>query len=66
MELPSSSECIAAVGRDDGRESVCDGVRVDDKWQHHRVCEDGCSRKSVEACMSFVQCPCFCLSLMVT
>jgi hypothetical protein len=33
MELPSSSECIAAVGRDDVRGYVRDGVRVDGKWQ---------------------------------
>jgi hypothetical protein len=53
MELPSSSERIAVVGRDDGRESVRDGVGMDAKWHHHRVCEVGCGRKSVETCMSF-------------
>jgi hypothetical protein len=65
MELPSSSECVAAVGRDDEREPVCDGVEMDGKWQYHRVCEGGCDCKSVEACMSLVRRPCFYLPLTI-
>jgi len=37
--VPPSPECAAAVGRDDDREPVCDGVGVDGKWEHRRVCE---------------------------
>jgi hypothetical protein len=58
VELPSSSECVAAVGRDDDRESVRGSVRVDARWQYQRVCENECDRGSIEACMSFVQGPC--------
>ena len=57
MEHPFSSERVAAVGRDDGRGSVRDGVGMDGIWQHHRVCEGGCDRKSVKACMSLVRYP---------
>jgi hypothetical protein len=39
MESPPPPECTATVRRDDDRESVCDGIRVDDKWQYHRVHE---------------------------
>jgi hypothetical protein len=39
MEDPSSSERVAAVGRDDDRDPVRDGIGVDGKWEHQPVCE---------------------------
>jgi hypothetical protein len=55
MEHPSSSERVAAVGRNDDRDPVCDGFRVDGKWEHQPVCEGGYQRGSVGAGMHFIQ-----------
>ena len=52
MERPFSPERVAAIGCDDGRGSVRGGVGMDGIWQHHRVCEGGCDRKSVKTRMS--------------
>jgi hypothetical protein len=32
MEVPPSSERATTVRRDDFRDPVCDGIRVDGKW----------------------------------
>ena len=34
VEHPSPSERVATVGRDDGRETVRDGIGVDGEWKH--------------------------------
>ena len=34
LELSPPFECVAAVGRDDDQGSVCNGIRMDGKWQH--------------------------------
>ena len=66
MESPPSSECAATVRCDDDRGSVHNGLRVDGKWYHHRVCEGTCRCRSYGACMFFNQCPHFRLSLTIT
>ena len=66
MEGPSSSERVAAVRCDDDRESVCDGIGVDGKWEHQPVCEGRCQRGSVGACMFLIQDPYFHLALTIT
>ena len=55
MENPPSPEHTAAVGSDNGRESICDGIRVDDERQHQRVSEGGRQRGPVTASKTFVQ-----------
>ena len=39
VEIPSSSERAATVRRDSDRDPARDGIRVDEKWEHQRVCE---------------------------
>jgi len=39
VEEPSSSESIAAVGCDNDRGQVCDGVGMDGEWEHQQVFE---------------------------
>jgi hypothetical protein len=39
MEDSSSSECFTAVGRDDDRDPVRDGIGMDGEWEHHPVPE---------------------------
>ena len=39
MDDPPSSERVAAIRRDDGRDPLRDGVGVDGEWDRHRVCE---------------------------
>jgi hypothetical protein len=39
MEFPPSSECVTVAGYGDGRDSLCDCIRVDGTWAHQRVCE---------------------------
>jgi hypothetical protein len=41
MEDTSPSKCATATGCDDDRDPVCDGIRVDGEWEHHRVREIG-------------------------
>ena len=55
MEDASSLERVAAVRRDDCRQSmsVRDGIRVDGEWEHQPV-SAACGRRSVEARMSFI------------
>ena len=55
VEDASSPECVAAVRRDDYRQSVSvrDGIRVDEEWEHQQV-SAACGRRSVEARMTFV------------
>ena len=60
MEGPSPPERVAAVGRDDDRESVRDDLGLDDEWEHHRVCKGGRDRRSIEACMHSVRAPSYC------
>jgi hypothetical protein len=57
MEDPSSSKCVAVAGCNDVRESVRDGIGLDGRWQHQRVCEGACGRRSVEACTYAVRGP---------
>ena len=47
MEIPPSSERVAAAWGDNVRDSVRDGVEMDAKRQHQRVCEEAFGRKSV-------------------
>jgi hypothetical protein len=65
VENPSSSKRVAAVGCDDDRDPVCDGVRMDGKWEHHPVHEGKYQSGSVGACMSLVQGPHLHLVLMI-
>ena len=37
MESPSPPECTPAVGSHDIRDPVCDGIRVDGKWEYSHV-----------------------------
>jgi serine/threonine protein kinase len=55
MEHPSSSKRVAAVGHNDDRDPVCDGIRVDGQWEHQPVCESTYQRGSAGACMPFIQ-----------
>ena len=55
VEDASSPKRVAAVRRDDVRESVSvrDGIRVDEAWEHQPV-SAACGRRSVEARMTSV------------
>ena len=66
MEVSPSSERAAAVGGDDGRDPVRDGVRVDGKRYPQRVRKGKCQRGSVWTCMFFVQGLYLHLSLTIT
>ena len=37
VEISQSSKCVTAPGSDGGRGTIRDGVRMDGKWEHHRV-----------------------------
>ena len=37
MEEPPPPKCAPAIGSDDGEKGLCDGLRMDDKWEHQRV-----------------------------
>ena len=52
MEDPPPSKHIAAVRCHDVHESARDGVGVDGKWYHKRVCEGGSRCGSVGTRMS--------------
>ena len=58
MENPPSPELAAAPGRDNDRESACDGIEVDVERQHCGVYTSECQRGPVGACKSFTQGPC--------
>ena len=66
MERPSPSECAATARRDGDRYPIRDGIRVDDKREHQRVCEGTSQHGSVEACVFFVRSPYRHLSLTTT
>jgi serine/threonine protein kinase len=55
MEGPPPSQSAAAIRRDDDRDSVRDGIGVDDEWKHQPICEGGRQRRSVGACTHLVQ-----------
>ena len=65
MENPPPFKHTAAVRCHDVRESVCDGIRVDDERQHQRIREGGSQRGSVGTCMFLVQGLYLSLSLMM-
>jgi hypothetical protein len=65
VEVPPPSERAAVVGRNDDRESVRDGIRVDGKRQYQPVCEGKCRHGSVGTRMLFVQRSYIHLSLMI-
>ena len=50
MEHPSPSQRATTARRDDDRESIRDGIGVDGKREHQRVCEGGSQCGSVKAC----------------
>ena len=54
MEDPPPPECVVAVERGNGRDSVCDGIRVDEEREHQPISE-ACGCRSAEARTSF--CP---------
>ena len=62
MEDPPSSKRTTAAGRDDVRESVRDGIRVDGKRKHQRVREGGRKGESVGACAFFIRDPYLCFA----
>ena len=66
MECPSSSECVTPVGRDNDRESVRYGIRVDGEWSYQAVRGGESQRGSVGTCTFFVQGPHLHISLMMT
>jgi len=68
MEDPSSSERVAAVRRDDDRESksVCDRIGVDEKREHQHVYEGASGCGSDWACMFLFQGPYLHLTLTTT
>ena len=37
VEIPQPSKHITTPGSDGGQGTICDGVRLDGKWEHHRV-----------------------------
>ena len=47
MEGPRSSECVAAARSQNYRESVRNGVGVDDEWEHHTICEGTLGNKPI-------------------
>ena len=47
MEGSQSPECADTARSDGDRGSVCNGVGVDDIWQHQPVCDDPSGRESV-------------------
>ena len=51
VEGPLPPKCAAALGCDNDYKSVCDGVRMDGKWQYQPVCEGPSRCGSVEARM---------------
>jgi len=55
MEDPSSSERVAAFGRNDDGDPVRDGIGVDGEWKHKRVCKGAYRRESTGACTFLVQ-----------
>jgi hypothetical protein len=65
VEVPPPSERAAVVGRNDDRESVRNGIRVDGKRQHQPVCEGKYRHGSVGTRMLFVQSPYLHLSLII-
>jgi hypothetical protein len=66
MEAPSSSERVTAVGRDDDRDPVRDGIGMDGKWEHHPVREGEYQRGPAGACKFLVQGSPISLTLMTT
>ena len=55
MENPSASECSAADRSDYDWDSVCNGLRMDDKRQYRRVCGSKSGRKPVSAGRLFIK-----------
>ena len=51
MEGPSSPERVAAAGRDHGRDPFRDGIGVDGKREHQRICEGGDRHRSAGTCL---------------
>ena len=51
MESPSTSERAAAVGGDNERVPLRDGVRVDGEWEHERILEGESGRRPVRTGM---------------
>ena len=66
MEGPSSSERFTAVGCDNDRNPVRDGIGMDGKWEHHPVREGECQCGSAGACKFLVQGSHVSLMLMIT
>ena len=50
MELPSSSKRAAAIRRYNDQDPVRNGIRMDGKGDHQRVCEGERQHRSVGAC----------------
>jgi len=50
LEHPSPSECVAAIGCDDGRETACNGIGVDAERKHQPVFQGSDRCGSVQPC----------------
>ena len=49
MESSPASKCPASDRSDDVQDPVRNGVRLDGKWEHQRLCEGTSGSKPVEA-----------------
>ena len=47
VEIPQPSKRVTAPGRDYGKGTICDGLRMDGKWEHQRVHQVPCRRRFV-------------------
>ena len=49
MEESPASEYTPAFGSDDGEKALCDGLGVDDQWEHQRIYQGTQGCESVRA-----------------